>query len=152
LKINIELDTANADDVATLGRLFGATAAAATADVKPRKKPTTPVAGNPDAEVPATPAVVVETVAAVTPVKLKADAPAEIVALQAKPADRDTVGKALLKACKPVEEGGLSREVALGLTEKFRPAGNTEKLVRVGMIPNEQLAALSALVLAEYAK
>jgi hypothetical protein len=163
LKINIELDTANADDVATLDRLFGVPASEPPAK-KPRK-PTEPVKGNPDVEAPQHPgqaaahaaveaaaAVEAKTVAAVTPVKLKADAPAEIVALQSNPADRDVVGKALLKACKPVAEGGLSREVALSLTEQFRPAGNTEKLVKVGMIPNGQLAALAALVLAEYAK
>jgi hypothetical protein len=132
---------------------------------KPGKKakPTEPVKGNPDGEQapasepaketpPAAQQQAAQPASEPAKVKLKPDAPAEIVALQAKPGDRETVGKALLKACKPVAEGGLSREVALGLTEKFRPAGNTEKLVKVGMIPNEQLPALSALVLAEYAK
>jgi len=157
MRVSIDLDTAVEHDREILARLFSLDGAAPKPQKKP--KPVEPV-GNPDAEKPAassasvaenTPAAetVVET-AAPKAVTLKADAPAEIVKLAASPTDKEVLGKAILKCSKPVEEGGRTRAVAVGFLEKFRPAGFTEPLVKVGVIDSKKYGELAALILNEY--
>jgi hypothetical protein len=156
--ITVQFDTSLADDAAAIGRLFGATAAAATADVdKPAKKPkpVVPVAGNPDkidavvAAVQAPAPAVVETKP--TAVTLRADAPAEIVKLLASdPVVKEVLSDAVLKACKPVADGGLTRPVTIAILEKFRPVGNTEPLLRMRDIKPESYAAIRTHILDGY--
>jgi len=161
LKITIELDLANERDAATYLAL-AEHALGGEVDVKAtrKKKPTTPVAGNPDAP-PATGATAAEATAdkpreaapaaPVAPVepKVRDTAPDEIKALVGK-SDRETVGKAVLKAAKPVAEGGLTRAVVVPILEKLAGV-EPGTAVKMGMVPDAKIAELRLTIMQQYA-
>lgn len=158
MRITIEVESV--EELHRVVAALGAPAAAPASEPAKGKrapKPVEPVKGNPDEpgetppatpapSAPASPAPAVE-----LPKSVREDAPEEIKNLVAKPTDVETIGKAILKASKPVAEGGRTRAVAVGILEKFRPAGFTEKLVKVRDIPASEHPKLVALILAEYA-
>ena len=147
MRVTFDLDTSNPHDDATFLRLLAALGV-----------DTEPVKGNPDeaslggaAGGGKTELVAAEAKAAeAKAVALRADAPPEIVKLAASPADKATLGNAVLKACKPLDEGGRTRPVVIAILEKFRPAGNTDQPLKMGAIDKANYPALAALILAEY--
>jgi len=145
MKVLIELNTADHGDVATLDRFFGTAPVEAPAKGKRAAKPVEAVAVNPDKQ-PEPVAVVQE---APPVVQLREDAPDKIVALLTKQ-DKATLGEAVLKSSKPVAEGGLGRDVIVALLEKYRPAGYTEKLVKLGAVEVKNYPAVIAAILDGY--
>lgn len=126
-------------------------------------KPTESVKGNPDeqsAEPPASlpqseapAAKTAEPVQAAEPatpekVTLRADAPTELVKL-ADDASREAVGKAVLRAAKPKEEGGLTKAALMPFLEKLLSVPK-DTPIKLGMIPDDKLAAVRKHLLKEY--
>lgn len=154
MKVHIELDSVADADV--LARIFGSVQ---LETAKKPRKPTEPVKGNPDEPAPlqsaerkAAPVAQQAPAQSDAPatITLRADAPEQIVRLQKGPVTKEVLGDAILKCAKPVEEGGRTRAVLVGILEKFRPEGYTDPLVKVGVIPAEKYPEVANLILAEY--
>lgn len=167
MRVNIDFDTLNPQDLAALRRVFEQDGDDAAPARKRAPKPVTPISGSPDAapgdkvidpvkqqdapaaQTAAAPAATVETVAATTGIKLADDTP-DVVKVLLNQVDRETLGTAILRCSKTVAEGGRGRDVAVGIIEKYRPAGNTDK-PKLGILLAKDYPAVAKDVLAAYA-
>jgi hypothetical protein len=167
MKVTIDFDDTQQGDLDALHRIFGGVEIAskpAKRSAKRATKPTEPVAGNPDMLSKGDETAVInkaDLAAAVAQAELTSEteaeavslpdnAPKEIIALLRK-VDKETIGQAILKMSKTLEEGGRGRDVAVAILEQFRPKGNTETLVKVRHVSASDYPAIAKLVLEAYA-
>jgi hypothetical protein len=151
MKITIEYD--NIDQLMTISRqLAGVTAEPVATATKRTKKAPEPVTGNPDAPVTTVTATASDAPNTAAPVAIVDDAPAEIVKLikSAGSITKAILGDAVLKCCKERAEGGRGRATMIAILEKFRPAGNTDKVLKLGAVDPSSYSAIADAILQEY--